>query len=292
MENSVVNTTLMAFPSGSLPIRATSPRRIATLCAISLLRRVRRRFGDVLFLTSTICVKYGDSVDLAEAASMEFVRQHTSVPVPKVHCAFKHQGQTYIVMERIQGQKLAVGWLERSEESKLHLLAQLRSLVDEIRTLKPRHGSSVCSVDGGSLFDMRLPGLGVTYPTPTSRRFGPFEDIALFHLWLRRPVEKVENKNYPEVNSLVTMHDTTDWGSPIFTHGDLSSLNVLVRGESIVGIVDWETAGWYPSYWEYTTASQVNFRNEMWAAYIDKFLEPRPTELEMERIRMKYFGDT
>jgi len=34
----------------------------------------------------------------------------------------------------------------------------------------------------------------------------------------------------------------------VFTHGDLSSLNVLVRGDQIVGIIDWETAGWYPSY--------------------------------------------
>lgn len=287
-----MDTTPKEIPSGSLPIRATLVRQITTLCAISLLRRLRRRFGDVLFLTSTICVKYGDSVDLSEAASMELIRQHTSVPVPKVYCAFKHQGQTYIVMERIKGHKLAIGWLERSEESKSRLLAQLRALVDEIRTIKPRHGSSVTSVDGGSLYDMRLPGLGVTYPVPTPRRFGPFKDISAFHLWLRRPAEKVEDKNYLEVNSLITMHDTTDWGSPIFTHGDLSSLNVLVQGEKIVGIVDWETAGWYPYYWEYTTASQVNFRNEMWAAYIDRFLEPRPKELEMERIRMKYFGDT
>lgn len=68
------------------------------------------------------------------------------------------------------------------------------------------------------------------------------------------------------------MHENTDWGLPVFTHGDRSSLNVLVSGETIVGIVGWETAGWYPSYWEYITASQVNFRNQFWSAYIDNFL--------------------
>jgi hypothetical protein len=38
-------------------------------------------------------------------------------------------------------------------------------------------------------------------------------------------------------------------------------MDVLVRDDGIVGIIDWETAGLLPSYWEYTTAYQVNPRN-------------------------------
>ncbi|KAJ5719781.1 kinase-like protein [Penicillium malachiteum] len=75
------------------------------------------------------------------------------------------------------------------------------------------------------------------------------------------------------------------------THGDLSSLNILVRGDYIVGIIDWETAGWYPSYWEYTSAHQVNPQNSFWVHEIDRFLQPMPEELAMERIRQQYFGD-
>lgn len=81
------------------------------------------------------------------------------------------------------------------------------------------------------------------------------------------------------------------WPPPVFTHGDLSSLNILVRSDEVVGIIDWETAGWYPSYWEYTTACQVNPRNPFWREQIDKFLEPMPGELEMDQVRLKYFGD-
>lgn len=44
----------------------------------------------------------------------------------------------------------------------------------------------------------------------------------------------------------------------VLTHGDLSSLNVLVRGDEVVGVVDWETTGWFPRYWEYTCAKNVN----------------------------------
>ena len=223
---------------------------------------------------------------------MEFIRQQTSVPVPKVYCAFTRGNKAYILMEKIKGHKLAIGWCGRSEESKACILAQLWQMVDEMRKIKSPYGSAVANVDGGSLYDMRLPGLGLTYPEVTPLRFGPFEDIPAFHRWLRRPAFVADERNKREVNELIHMHENTDWDlPPVFTHGDLSSLNILVRGEKVVGIVDWETAGWYPYYWEFTTASQVNYRNEMWADYIDKFLEPRREELRMERIRMKFFGD-
>ncbi|TKA64550.1 hypothetical protein B0A49_09936 [Cryomyces minteri] len=232
-----------------------------------------------------------DFVNLSEAASLEFIRRHTSAPVPKVYCAFERHGQTYIVMERIKGHKLADGWSERSEKSRTCILAQLRRILEEIRSIPSTHGSAVASVDGGSLYDMRLPGLGLGYPKQTPLRFGPFDDIPAFHRWLRRPASTVADHFGPEVNELINLHEQTDWGSPVFTHGDMTSLNVLVQGDSVVGIVDWETAGWYPSYWEFTTASQVTFRNGLLAQYIDSFLEPRWDELRMERIRLKYFGD-
>lgn len=77
----------------------------------------------------------------------------------------------------------------------------------------------------------------------------------------------------------------------VLTHGDLSSLNILVRGDTVVGIIDWETAGWFPLYWEYTCASNVNPQNEFWRQEVDKFMTPMPHELRMEGIRQKYFGD-
>lgn len=65
-----------------------------------------------------------------------------------------------------------------------------------------------------------------------------------------------------EVRELIKQQDQDDDKWPlVFTHGDLSRLNILARGDDIVGIIDWETAGWYPSYWEYTTACQVNPQN-------------------------------
>ncbi len=78
---------------------------------------------------------------------------------------------------------------------------------------------------------------------------------------------------------------------PVFTYCGLGSLNILVRGDDVVDIVDWESAGWYPSYGGYTTACQVNSRNYSWRAHIDGFLDPMLDELSMDQTHLLHFGD-
>jgi thiamine kinase-like enzyme len=55
------------------------------------------------------------------------------------------------------------------------------------------------------------------------------------------------------------------------THGDLCPLNILVESKDILhiaGIVDWETAGAYPEYWEYVNAFYSSFNNQSdWCLY-------------------------
>jgi fructosamine-3-kinase len=69
-------------------------------------------------LTDGICVKYGRRMHLSEASTMHFISQHTSIPVPKVLCAFTHSDCTYIVMERIKGDIIGSGWISQREYSK------------------------------------------------------------------------------------------------------------------------------------------------------------------------------
>jgi hypothetical protein len=182
-------------------------------------------------------------------------------------------------MERIAGEMLGSGWVDRSPVSQTTVLSQLKEMVREMRSIPPPQGQGIASVDGGQLFDCRLPG---------SLRFGPFGCVADFHTYLRYGIH-FSPRNEPEINKLIDLH-SGQWPL-VFTHGDLSSLNVLVRGDQIVGIVDWETSGWFPAYWEYTTACQVNPQNSFWRHEIDRFLDPQPLELSMEQIRHKYFGD-
>ena len=40
----------------------------------------------------------------------------------------------------------------------------------------------------------------------------------------------------------------------VLTHGDMSPRNIIVQGTKVVALLDWEMAGYYPEYWEYTKA--------------------------------------
>ncbi|PYH92219.1 kinase-like protein [Aspergillus ellipticus CBS 707.79] len=265
--------------TSSEPYNDSALNRYSTLLAIKLLGSFRPRRGGVLMLTDQLCVKYGWDVHLSEASTLRFVAQHTTIPVPRVFCAFTRRNCTYIVMERIKGEVIGRGWVRRSEESKARLLSKLRRMIEELRQIPAPKNIGIASVDAGPLYDCRVPG-------PTIR-FGPFKSMQDFHRHLRTGMDFDPELDH-EVQELMRQHKK-EWPL-VFTHGDLSSLNVMVREDDVVGIIDWETSGWYPSYWEYTTACQVNPQNSFWADEIDKFLTPMPEELAMEHLRQKYFG--
>jgi Phosphotransferase enzyme family len=157
------------------------------------------------------------------------------------------------------------GWIYRSAESKANILSQVKQMVQEIRSIPPTDAGTA-NVDGGSLYDGRVAG--------TSLRFGPFRNAQDFHKHLRCGME-FHLDLYPEVNELIAQHEEP-YPSLVFTYGDLSSLNILACGDKVVGIVDWETAGWYPSYWEYTTACQVNPHNSFGGMRLRNFLIHSP----------------
>lgn len=171
-------------------------------------------------------------------------------------------------------------WLERSAESKKKILAQIKNMADEMRRIPAPPGQGISNIAGGPLFDGRLSG---------GSYHGPFDTVQDFHRYLREGYEG-GNENAPDANKLVEWHNQS-YSKPTFTHGDLSTMNIMVRGDEVVGIIDWETAGWWPEYWEYTSAWHVNPYNEFWREEVDKFLEPKVEELQMEMVRRKYFGD-
>jgi hypothetical protein len=68
-----------------------------------------------------------------------------------------------------------------SEESRNKLLGQLKGLIDEMRRI-PAPDGRISNVDGGSLYDCRLPS--------SLDRFGPFGNTYEFHGFLRNYLEK------------------------------------------------------------------------------------------------------
>lgn len=272
----------MASTEGSYtsqPINATFLRRLATRAAPRwyVCELGNHDWRSKIPFCRRFYIKHS-RYGLAEAHSIDFVARNTTIPVPKIYCAFARKGIYYTVMQKLPGKMLVVDWNTRSGESRAKILRQLKDMVAQLRAPPPPPMAGVSSVIGGLVYDCRL---------PTRDLHGPFADVQEFHRYLRQGYDDEYSEN-AELDEIVKLHKGS-W--PIcFTHGDLSSLNIIAKGDEITGIVDWETAGWYPSYWEYATAWNVNVYNVFWREHIDAFIDPMPEELKMERLRNALFG--
>lgn len=93
--------------------------------------------------------------------------------------------------------------------------------------------------------------------------FGPFANETDFHNFLHFGLQKdfkiltpstwVTEEERKEMKRMVDLQDGKAH-KICFTHGDINSSNILVKGGKIVGLIDFEYAGFYPEYWEYTCA--------------------------------------
>lgn len=119
----------------ALPIKSTQFRRALTVAATWLAIRMKFDIGFMgTRLSPNVMVKRGPLVTLEEGANVEYIREYTSIPVPKLHCAFTRKGCTYIVMEYIHGQTLWEYWQRASEKSKEIIRRQLISLMHDLRS--------------------------------------------------------------------------------------------------------------------------------------------------------------
>lgn len=284
---SLRNAEDQAQETESLAINNTFIRRILTIFALKTLGRFHKSDGLCTPISKHKIVKTGHRVRLTEATTMRFVAENTSIPVPQVYCSFVHKDRTFIVMERILGEEIPTAWKSLPEPARRKVYSQLKAMIQELRALKPSPGTGVESCVRGSLFDSRI---------TRCPRFGPFKTIQAFHLWLRDELCLSENQNdrkdddWLDIEKMVAMQDAS-WPPPVFTHADLNPFNILVEDGKVVGIIDWESSGWYPAYWEYTSAWHGNMTRTGWQDVLDEFVESYPAELVMEQIRHRWWGE-
>ncbi|RYO83047.1 hypothetical protein DL766_002422 [Monosporascus sp. MC13-8B] len=89
-----------------------------------------------------------------------------------------------------------------------------------------------------------------------NHRINPYETEREFNELLLGTASSHSFRSPEEFDSTVaTAKRMQDMPHPIvFTHGDFAMHNVLVHDGRVSGFIDWESAGWYPDYWESTTS--------------------------------------
>ncbi|KAK4243140.1 kinase-like domain-containing protein [Corynascus novoguineensis] len=226
-------------------------------------------------------VKHGWLVHPSEGQNMLYVREKTCVPVPRVYAIYQQEDAngrncTYIVMEYVGGRALKECWGALGVEDKEAIAFQLRGYFDQLRGL-PSPDDRFGSLENGPLRD----GLFMTDEEQPAIN-GPFDSETEIAEALVLKLEQDGDDFKPEKAAFfrhVLPRVLQGDGKPTFTHGDLNTTNLMLRPDGTVVVLDWQTAGWYPRYWEYAIAT---FGCGWWVddfhAWIPKFLDEYPNE--------------
>lgn len=58
-----------------------------------------------------------------------------------------------------------------------------------------------------------------------------------------------------------------------FTHGDITSVNIMVENGNLTGIIDWEASGYHPAWWEFTCADiDLGRMDYEWKTLLRKYM--------------------
>lgn len=226
--------------------------------------------GRVHRLDRTTVLKSG-GIRITEALTMDFIARNTTIPVPLVRDVCRLGDRIFILMEYIEGCTLREAWRGMNQTERLDSLCQLRGYIEQLRHLSPPDPQSVQAVDGGSIFDGRMHG-----------EYGPYASIEKFNeAWGHTLLPSL----HPTLKPIFEKTAGRSWRT-VFAHGDLAPHNILWKDGKIVAIIDWESAGWLPEYWDYTRAWEASYCNDVgeeWWKMFQEFTECYPDELEVEK---------
>lgn len=237
--------------------------------------KLLRAAGSYLYGSTTMAVqrlpfgmylKHGPEIHseghAGEFNALRLVRSRTSIPVPYPIDLISSATDSFLVTSRMEGEPAGLCIDECSDEEMSLMAQDLRSWIAELRAIKALTGSShaISNASGGACLDYRI----------SSEPVGPFHNEKEFSESLRLGI----------LPNLVHRDDH----QIVFTHADLNLRNIMVKDGRISGIVDWENAGWYPEYWEYTKCYFGVRLTQRWLRMVDAVFENKyGEELEIER---------
>lgn len=145
------------------------------------------------------------------------------------------------MLEQLQGETFESAWPKLSSANKARIAEQTANYLLQLRKLQsPVMGN----LEGKPIYAtfLFLDGYGIPH--------GPLSTDT--ELW-----EVLSNvvRHIPE-KARAALRARMPTATPFtFTHGDLATVNIMVKDGNLTGIIDWEAAGYFPAWWEYVAAT-------------------------------------
>ncbi|KAL2840372.1 hypothetical protein BJX68DRAFT_246745 [Aspergillus pseudodeflectus] len=172
--------------------------------------------GSCTFCKVKVCVEN----TTPESTTLAFVhKQQPSFKLPTIFYQAQFNGRSYLFLSRVTGRTLADAWPTLDKKWRCHYV---NTLVDICESLAAYKGSMIGGVDG--------------------------QHIPESYLIANGTVENFNPQNLLEACRTMGM----DCSEFVFYHADLGPGNIIVEETpttGMVGIIDWELAGFFPRGW-------------------------------------------
>ncbi|RMZ84157.1 hypothetical protein DV738_g786, partial [Chaetothyriales sp. CBS 135597] len=226
-------------------------KRLSTAPYTPRLRRVTPFWVQRIIwpLPFGLLLKHSDGTRIEEVVTTRAAYE-AGIPVPKIISYGAHldsMAEVSILMTRMPGEELFQElweWFE-PEEKQTTILAmkEILRFVHNWGRNPSAKSALICSIMGTPIRSVRVP----------YKLMPPCLDEAEFNRRLIQPADPTSYDFEEHMARAKTLDSQTH--EVVFTHGDLAPHNMLVMSDGrIAGLIDWEAAGYYPNYWEYTTA--------------------------------------
>ncbi|KAF8196047.1 hypothetical protein BJ912DRAFT_956039 [Pholiota molesta] len=171
-----------------------------------------------------------------EARIMDFIRISTKIPVPRVRMVFERDGLSYTVVDYIDGKELHLSYSDYSLAEVEDIARQLKDIIHQLRAIPLVPPSTLGTWERKPFQNIWFsPLLWDIHVTPSS----VFQSVADFNLyWIKRSKLEI----------------LLPWADP---------------SKIIVSIVDWDTFGWYPDFWELLPPRSVARGSTKWQTALD-----------------------
>ncbi|KAJ3566541.1 hypothetical protein NP233_g6946 [Leucocoprinus birnbaumii] len=124
-------------------------------------------------------------------------------------------------------------------EELLAIMSEVGDCLQKIRRFASPYGNAVCGPDGQRIYTRAVPEL-------ECRRCESPEDYHDLMLSCIRRLRDDHPEHYAQVSKLKKRSYRT-----VFAHGDLHLGNIMAQNGRLTGIIDWDSGGWYPDYWDF-----------------------------------------
>jgi hypothetical protein len=230
------------------------PRRMGAFERVLLLIRMKvglRRYGEprgegVIRIGRRTMLKFREDSDicLREFLTMQYVKRHTTIPVPSIRDVFYGLGgRICFTMDYIDAPELSDLWPDMTPSQRIAIVHELKGYLAQLRGLSPPAAAS---------------GRNGIDPSRIRNRSSDAHDdpVALQAVGVKYVLEHHAKNYLRDSVALTRFLSRASRGEykTVLAHGHFSPKNILIDPCTfrVVSIVDWELAGWYPEYWDCT----------------------------------------